>query len=257
MYKEQAPTGFKPDFLWGGATAANQLEGGWNLDGKGLTTAEVVKKATDRKVFSMSDVSKESIKEAIADKSDTNYPKRRGVDFYHHYKEDIALFAEMGFKSYRMSIAWSRIFPNGDDAEPNEKGLAFYYDVFDELAKYDIEPVVTLSHYEMPLHLTQKQNGWASRSTIDDFLKYTETVFKRYRDKVHYWLTFNEINSTTFGFIGSGSVDTDLSTTDEKLQLRYQALHHQFVASALAVKQGHEINSEFEIGSMSQIARTN
>lgn len=254
MYKEQAPTGFKPDFLWGGATAANQLEGGWNLDGKGLTTAEVVKKATDRKVFSMSDVSQESIKEAIADKSDTNYPKRRGVDFYHHYKEDIALFAEMGFKSYRMSIAWSRIFPNGDDAEPNEKGLAFYDDVFDELAKYDIEPVVTLSHYEMPLHLTQKQNGWASRSTIDDFLKYTETVFKRYRDKVHYWLTFNEINSTTFGFIGSGSVDTDLSTTDEKLQLRYQALHHQFVASALAVKQGHEINSEFEIGSM--LART-
>lgn len=247
MYRENVPTGFKDGFLWGGATAANQVEGGWNRDGKGLTTAEVVRKADDRKNFTMSDVTKESMAEAIADKSDEHYPKRRGVDFYDHYKEDIALFAEMGFKAYRMSIAWARIFPQGDDQEPNEAGLAFYDRVFDELAKYNIEPVVTLSHYEMPLHLTEKQNGWASRETINDFLRFTKTVFTRYQDKVKYWLTFNEINSTTFGFTGSGAIDAGLSER-EKTQIRYQSLHHQFIASALAVQQGHKINPEFKIG---------
>lgn len=249
MYKKDFPQTFKPGFLWGGATAANQVEGGWNRDGKGLTTAEVVRKADDRKNFSLSDVTPASLQQAITDKTDEFYPKRRGVDFYDHYKEDIALFAEMGFKAYRLSIAWSRIFPNGDDQEPNEAGLAFYDRVFDELAKYQIEPVVTLSHYEMPLHLTVKQNGWASRQTVDEFLKYTNVVFKRYQNKVKYWLTFNEINSTTFGFMGTGAVDAELSTS-EKLQLRYQALHHQFVASALAVQQGHEINPDFQIGCM-------
>ncbi|SMH69623.1 Aryl-phospho-beta-d-glucosidase [Latilactobacillus curvatus] len=249
MYSKQPITGFKPDFLWGGATAANQIEGAWNIDGKGLTTAEVVQKATDRQNFSMNAVTKDSIQTAIDDPTDTLYPKRRGIDFYHHYKEDIALFAEMGFKAFRMSIAWARIFPNGDDAQPNEKGLAFYDNVFAELKKYSIEPVVTLSHYEMPLALTLKYNGWASRETIAAFNRYTETVFKRYQHQVKYWMTFNEINAGTWGFTGTGAVDDTLAP-DEQLQLRYQALHHQFVASSIAVKQCHELMPDAKIGSM-------
>lgn len=249
MYKNSFPQGFKDGFLWGGATAANQLEGGWNLDHKGLTTAEVVERATDRKNFTFDKVTKESLEKALHDPSDTHYPKRRGVDFYHHYQEDIKLMAEMGFKAFRLSIAWARIFPNGDETTPNEEGLAFYDRVFDELAKYNIEPVVTLSHYEMPLGLTLKQNGWASRETITDFLRYTDVVFKRYAHKVKYWPTFNEINASTFGFMGTGALDSDLAP-QAQLQLRYQALHHQFIASALAVQQGHKINSDFKIGSM-------
>lgn len=249
MYKKDYPKGFKDSFLWGGASAANQVEGGWNLDGKGLTTAEVIRKAENRNDLTFNEVVMKSINEAVTDKTTDNYPKRRGVDFYHRYKEDIKLFAEMGFKTYRMSMAWSRIFPKGTESEPNEAGLAFYDHVFDELAKYNIEPVVTLSHYEMPLELTIKQNGWASRDTILRFTKYTEVVFKRYHDKVKYWLTFNEINSSAFGFMGTGAVDSDLSEK-EQFQIRYQSLHHQFLASALAVEQGHKINSEFKIGCM-------
>ncbi|AEV95741.1 glycoside hydrolase family 1 protein [Pediococcus claussenii] len=249
MYSKEFPKAFPKGFLWGGATAANQIEGAWNVADKGLTTAEVVKKAKNHADITLSSVSDESIQEAINDHSTKNYPKRRGIDFYDHYKEDIKLFAEMGFKAFRLSIAWARIFPQGDEAEPNEAGLKFYDDVFDELAKYGIEPVVTLSHYEMPLGLTLKQNGWESRATIDNFLRFTKVVFSRYRTKVKYWMTFNEINAATWGFVGTGAVDTD-KTTEEQLQIRYQSVHHQFVASALAVKQGHEINSNFKIGSM-------
>ena len=173
MYSKTMPTGFPKNFLWGGATAANQVEGGWNVDGKGLTTAEVVQKATDRKVMSMNEVTKESVQAAIDDQTDKLYPKRRGVDFYHHYKEDIKLFAEMGFKVYRLSLAWARIFPKGDEVEPNEAGLKFYDNVFAECHKYGIEPLVTISHYEMPLNLTLTNNGWASRKTIADFTRYT------------------------------------------------------------------------------------
>lgn len=250
MYHNEIPTGFPQGFLWGGATAANQLEGAWNVDGKGLTTAEVVKKATDRKDMSkMNLVTQESIQEAITDKTDEMYPKRRGIDFYHHYKEDIALFAEMGFKAFRLSIAWARIFPNGDDKEPNEAGLEFYDSVFAECRKYGIEPVVTISHYEMPLALTVRQNGWADRRTIDAFTRYAETVFKRYKGVVRYWMTFNEINSSTWGFMGTGAVDSDLDVKDQ-MNLRYQALHHQFIASARAVQIGHRIDSENKIGCM-------
>jgi len=171
------------------------------------------------------------------------------VDFYHHYKEDIALFAEMGFKAFRMSIAWARIFPKGDETTPNEAGLKFYDDVFAECHKYGIEPVVTISHYEMPLGLTLKQNGWASRTTIADFTRYTEALFKRYKGIVKYWMTFNEINASTWGFMGTGAVDSDLDAAAQT-QLRYQALHHEFVASALAVQQCHQIDPEAKIGSM-------
>ncbi|MFX3617697.1 MAG: glycoside hydrolase family 1 protein [Sporolactobacillus sp.] len=249
MYSKEIPTQFPQGFLWGGATAANQLEGAWNVDGKGLTTAEVVKKATSRENFSMSDISQESIQTAIADHSDSEYPKRRGIDFYHHYKEDIALFAEMGFKAFRLSIAWARIFPKGDEQKPNEAGLAFYDRVFAECHKFGIEPVVTISHYEMPLNLTLKQSGWANRETIAEFTKYTKVLFERYRGVVKYWMTFNEINAIQGGFVGTGAVDSDKSLA-EKAQLRFQALHHQFVASALAVQQCHQIDQEAKIGCM-------
>jgi len=249
MYSKTIPTGFPKGFLWGGATAANQVEGAWNVDGKGLTTAEVVKRADDRQKLTMNEVTKESLQAAIDDQTETLYPKRRGVDFYHHYKEDIALFAEMGFKAFRMSIAWARIFPKGDETTPNEAGLKFYDDVFAECHKYGIEPVVTISHYEMPLGLTLKQNGWASRTTIADFTRYTEALFKRYKGIVKYWMTFNEINASTWGFMGTGAVDSDLDAAAQT-QLRYQALHHEFVASALAVQQCHQIDPEAKIGSM-------
>lgn len=242
-------TPLKDDFLWGGATAANQIEGAWNEDGKGLTTAEVVKKATDRKKMTMSDITPATLAEAVADKTTTNYPKRRGIDFYHRYPEDIKLFAEMGFKALRISIAWARIFPHGDDTTPNEAGLKYYDRVFAECHKYGIEPVVTLSHYEMPLALTQKQNGWADRKTIAAFVRYATTVFERYKGKVKYWMTFNEINAAQWGFVGTGAVDSDLDE-NARLNLRYQALHHQFVASAKAVQIGHAIDPDNKIGCM-------
>lgn len=249
MYQANIPTTFPAGFLWGGATAANQLEGAWNVDGKGLTTAEVVKKAKNRQEFSMNAVTKETLAAAIADKTDKLYPKRRGIDFYHRYKEDIALFAEMGFKAFRLSIAWARIFPNGDEEKPNEAGLAFYDKLFAECHKYGIEPVVTISHYEMPLGLTLKQNGWASRDTIDAYVRYAKVLFERYKGQVKYWMTFNEINASTWGFTGTGALDDELSD-QEAMQLRYQALHHQFLASAQAVKIGHQIDPENQIGCM-------
>ena len=179
MYKSTIPTGFPEGFLWGGATAANQYEGAWNEDGKGLSTAEVVKKAEKRTDMNLGNITLEDIEIAIADKTDENYPKRRGVDFYHRFEEDLALMGEMGAKAFRISLAWTRIFPNGDETEPNEAGLAFYDKVFETMAKYGIEPVVTLSHYESPIHLTMTRNGWADRATIADFNRFTETVFRR------------------------------------------------------------------------------
>ena len=244
--------GFREGFLWGGATAANQLEGAWNLDGKGDSTADhftVGSRTTHRKFTRQID-------------PDLNYPSHEAIDFYHHYKDDIAVFAEMGFKVFRLSIAWTRIFPNGDDAEPNEKGLAFYRSVFEECQKHGIEPLVTLSHYEMPYHLCEEYDGWASRKTIDFFLNYCETVFNEYKTLVKYWLTFNEINILThsFGAIMAGGIISGASEnlnftgsqkeTDAEKHKRWNALHHQFVASAAAVKLGHKINPDAKIGCM-------
>lgn len=251
MYATDYPRGFKNGFLWGGATAASQIEGAWNIDGKKLSGAECIRGAKEGETHStLDEASRQSIEEAVNSDSIRDYPKRHGNDFYHRYPEDIKLLAEMGFKAFRISIAWSRIFPNGDELTPNEKGLAFYDRVFDEMHKHGIEPVVTLSHYEMPIGLTLKYNGWASREAITDFTRYTATVFKRYKDKVKYWMTFNEINTGTTGFHATGALEDGLKTTDEKLQLRYQALHHQFVASALATKQLHEIIPRAKMGCM-------
>ncbi|TWS95623.1 glycoside hydrolase family 1 protein [Streptococcus sp. sy018] len=232
---------FPKNFLWGGATAANQLEGAYNQDGKGLSVQDVTPNG--------------GVPANSADKNPriTDYPtsdnlKLEGIDFYHRYKEDIALFAEMGFKVFRMSIAWSRIFPKGDELEPNEAGLAFYDKVFDELAKYGIEPLVTLSHYETPLYLARTYNGWASRELITFYERYVRTVFMRYKDKVKYWLTFNEINSVLHAPFMSGGIVTPVENLSK--QDLYQAVHHELVASALATKLGHEINPEFKIGCM-------
>ena len=237
---------FPDGFFWGGATAANQFEGAWNVDGRGPSVDD-----------HFTGGSYERPREITIDiKPDLLYPNHDGIDFYHRYEEDIALFAEMGFTMFRMSISWSRIFPMGDDETPNEAGLAFYDRVFDCLREHGIEPLVTLSHYEMPYHLVEKYNGWASRELIGFFERYCATVFERYRDKVRYWLTFNEINCGTMdmgammetgiiqGFEGPASA---IRTTPQE---RYQALHHQFVASGRVVRLAHERYPEFKMGNM-------
>ncbi|MNO30486.1 Aryl-phospho-beta-D-glucosidase BglH [compost metagenome] len=238
---------FPQGFLWGGATAANQLEGGYREGGKGLSTADMITAGTHTTPRRITSVLEQGV----------NYPSHEAIDFYHHYKEDIQLFAEMGFKVYRMSIAWSRIFPNGDDAQPNEEGLRFYDSVFAELKKHHIEPLVTISHYEAPFHLAEQYNGWSNRRVIGFYVNYCEVIFNRYKDVVKYWLTFNEINILTmpFGSFMAGALlpegDADFgNTAGDNERLRYQALHHQFIASARAVKLGHSINKDFNIGCM-------
>lgn len=245
MTKYQFPEGF----LWGGATAANQLEGGYLEGGKGMNLADVMPGGKVRlKVIS------EPGFDFKIDNEKYVYPNHDGIDFYHRYKEDIALFAEMGFNTYRMSIAWSRIFPQGNELEPNEEGLAFYDRVFDELKKYNIEPVVTISHYEIPLYLITEYGGWRNREVIGFFERYATTLFKRYKNKVKYWLTFNEINGAThLPILGLGFSP---ETEETKLQDSFQGLHHQFVASALAVKAGHEIIPGSQIGCMLVYAPT-
>lgn len=224
---------FPKNFLWGGAVAANQCEGAYNEDGKGL---------------SIQDVMPHGIKTPHTDIPTEDNMKLIGIDFYHRYPEDIKLLAEMGFKTFRTSIAWSRIFPQGDDLEPNEKGLAFYDRLFDECHKYGIEPLVTLSHYETPLHLAKKYDGWVNRDLIAFYERYVRTVFARYKDKVKYWLTFNEINSVLHEPFMSGGIYTPKDQLSK--QDLYQAIHHELVASALATKIGHEMMPKAKIGCM-------
>ena len=236
-------SGLRKDFLWGGAVAANQLEGGWNKGGKGVSVIDVMTAGANG-------VPREITDGVIPGK---NYPNHEAIDFYGHYKEDTKLFAEMGFKCFRTSIAWTRIFPNGDDEQPNEEGLRFYDDMFDELLKYGIEPVITLSHFEMPYHLAKEYGGWVNRKVIGFFVKFAEVVMKRYKDKVKYWMTFNEINNQSnvdadiFGWTCSG---VRFSEYENKKEAMYQAVHHELVASAMVVKMGHEINPDMKIGCM-------
>lgn len=248
---------FPKDFLWGGATAANQFEGAWDVDGKGVSTSDcctrgsltsvrhVTYQTEDGQVKSKIMFGLDAPKGAKFGAFDGyDYPSHEGIDFYHHYKEDIALFAEMGFKTFRMSINWTRIFPNGDDEQPNEKGLQFYEDVFKELKKYGIEPLVTLSHYETPIALTNKWNAWADRRTIDCFVRYAKTCFERYNGLVKYWLTFNEINCISFGgFMAAGVASRD------PLMIA-NATRNQLLASALAVQEAHKVNPDMMVGNM-------
>ncbi|HID8743865.1 TPA: glycoside hydrolase family 1 protein [Enterobacter mori] len=222
---------FPDDFLWGGAVAANQVEGAYLEDGKGLSTSDVQPQG----VFG-------PVVERVAGDSGI---KDVAIDFYHRYPEDIKLFAEMGFSCLRVSIAWTRIFPNGDEQAPNEAGLAFYDRLFDELAAHDITPLVTLSHYEMPWGLVKHYGGWGSRQTIGFFERYARTVFARYGEKVKLWLTFNEINMS----LHAPMTGVGLPETSSKGEV-YQAIHHQLVASALAVKACHEIIPDAKIGNM-------
>ncbi|MEK5040324.1 glycoside hydrolase family 1 protein [Sporosarcina sp. FSL K6-3457] len=234
---------FPEGFLWGGATAANQMEGGFYEGDKGLNIADVLPGGKERLQILM----KPGFDFEI-DKTKYSYPNHEGIDFYHRYKEDIALFAEMGFKAFRMSIAWTRIFPQGDELEPNEEGLAFYDRVFDELHKYGIEPVVTISHYEMPVNLVKDYGGWRNREVVTFFERYVNAIFTRYKDKVKYWMTFNEINSgLMMPIMGLGF---SIEKEEDKYQGTYQAFHHQFVASSIAVKACHEIIPESQIGCM-------
>lgn len=247
---------FPEHFLWGGATAANQFEGGWKEGGKGPSVSDVAK-FTDPKemkdlldVHGLCDITDEQIKEALETDDEVFYPKRHGIDFYHRYKEDIALLAGMGFKVYRMSIAWSRIFPKGDEEVPNEEGLAFYDRVFDECLKYNMQPLVTMSHYEPPLYLATEYNGWYNRKTIDFFVRYVDVITKRYKDKVKYWLTFNEIDSIIrHPFMTGGLIESRFKKKQFE-EVEYQAMHHQFVASALAVKITHENIPDAKVGCM-------
>ena len=245
---------FPKNFLWGGALAANQCEGAYLEDGKGLSVPDMILGGdinTPRTICKYIQKNK-------------FYPSHEAIDFYHRYKEDIGLFAQMGFKVLRISINWARIYPTGEEAVANEAGLKFYDKIFDECHKYGIEPMVTLSHYEMPWHLVEKYQGFYSRIVIDYYLKYAKTCFKRYRNKVKYWLTFNEINAGTMadplasimglGYMTRKDLQRNEPCTFDELsdnpQERYTALHHELVASALAVIEGHKINPEFMIGNM-------
>ncbi len=233
---------FPKNFLWGGATAANQCEGGYKEGGRGLANEDVAPHGKDRfpvlagkmKMFECDD--------------EHYYPAHEAINMYHHYKEDIKLFAEMGFKCYRLSIAWTRIFPTGVEETPNEEGLKFYESLFDECLKYGIEPLVTICHFDVPMYLVEKYGAWRDRKLVDLYVKYCAAIFTRYKDKVKYWLTFNEINMILhLPFIGAGLYIEEGENED---QIKYQAAHHQLVASALATKLAKEINPEFKIGCM-------
>ena len=223
---------FPKNFLWGGAVAANQCEGAYQEDGKGLSVQDVLPRG---------------IRGSRTKLPTEENLKLEAIDFYHRYPQDIKMFAEMGFKVFRTSIAWSRIFPKGDEEQPNEAGLEFYDRVFEECRKYGIEPLVTLSHYETPLYLAETYNGWTDRRMIGFYERYVRTVFKRYRGKVKYWLTFNEINSLLHAPFMSGGIANMQGLTEQDL---YQAAHHELVASALAIKIGHEMMPDAMIGCM-------
>lgn len=234
--------GFPDKFLWGGAIAANQAEGAYNVDGKGLTTVDMIPHGEKRMFVKLGDMYPVEMIEG------ENYPSHEAIDFYHHYKEDIAMFAEMGFKCFRTSIAWARIFPNGDEDTPNEAGIAFYVDMFKECQKYGIEPLVTLCHFDVPMGLVRKYDSWKSREMIDQFVKYAKVCFERFDGLVQYWLTFNEINILLHSpFSGAG---ISFQEGENREQVKYQAAHHELVASALVTKLAHSINPNNKVGCM-------
>ncbi|WP_242326751.1 glycoside hydrolase family 1 protein [Enterococcus avium] len=243
-------TFFPEHFLWGGAIAANQSEGSWNKDGRGSSVADTAPYYENQdyaKYAAFDELSIEEIEKRLADKKDI-YPKRWGIHFYERYEEDIALFAEMGFKALRMSISWSRIFPKGDEKEPNKAGLDFYHRVFRTLKQYDIEPIVTLSHYETPAYLATKYGGWINRKMLTFFSHYCETVISEFKDSVKYWMAFNEINVIDHSFYVGGAVPTDY-IKDEKTD-KYQVIHHLFMASAMAKKILKDISPNAQMGGM-------
>ncbi|SHE64004.1 6-phospho-beta-glucosidase [Seinonella peptonophila] len=243
------PKTFPNDFLWGGAIAANQSEGAYLEDGKGLCVADINRYQGDVEITKRSnkEITVQEIKRALED-TKGYYPKRTGIDFYHRYPEDIALLAETGMNAFRTSINWSRIFPNGDESEPNEAGLLFYDRLIDELLKHGMEPVITLSHYEMPLHVALEYNGWYNRKTIDFFVKYCEVIFKRFQHKVKYWILVNQINLISFESFNHLGIPADRVSNLE--EAKYQGIHHELVACAKATKIAKQINPSMHIGIM-------
>ncbi|UUX33113.1 6-phospho-beta-glucosidase [Fundicoccus culcitae] len=233
---------FPKDFLWGGATAANQLEGAYNVDGRGLANVDVIPHGEDRQAI----ITGKMKHTAFDDKH--FYPAKKAIDHYHRYKEDIALFAEMGFKTYRFSIGWTRIFPKGDERTPNEAGLKFYDDLINECIKYDIEPLVTITHFDIPMHLVDEYGGWRNRKMLEFYERLVTVLFNRYKGKVKYWLTFNEINVLFRDpFIGAGIVFDD---GENEEQVKFNAAHHELMASAIATKIAHEVDPENKVGCM-------
>jgi len=243
------PTAFPADFFWGGAVAANQCEGAYLEGGKGLCLADInrFEPDVDIKKKKNEEVTMADIEFAIKDQAGY-YPKRSGIDFYHRYKDDLKMLAETGMNSFRTSINWARIFPNGIESEPNEEGLRFYDDLIDEIIKNGMEPLITVSHYEMPLHLATEYNGWHNRKTIDFFVNYCKVLFDRYKDKVKYWILVNQINLFTFESFNSLGIPAD--RFENLLEAKYQGIHHQLVACARATKIAKEINKEMQIGLM-------
>lgn len=245
-----APSGFPKNFMWGGAIAANQAEGAWNTDGRGPSQADIMllpKKYSRLGSFG-ENVTRADIEHALADK-EGNYPRRRGIDFYHTYASDLELMAEMGFKCFRTSFSWSRIFPNGDEDEPNEDGLKFYDHLIDKMLELHIEPVMTISHYEIPTHLILKYGGWANPKMIDFFMKFAKTLLNRYQNKVKYWIIFNQENDV-YGwgeFAGLGILKGEHENQEQTM---FQAVHYQFVANAMIVKYAHELNPDLQMGMM-------
>ena len=233
---------FPEGFLWGGATAANQCEGGYNEGGRGLANVDVIPHGADRGPVMA------GLRKMLDFEEGYYYPAQVGIDMYHRYKEDIALFAEMGFKTYRLSIGWTRIFPKGDEDEPNEEGLAFYEDLFRECQKHGIEPLVTITHFDCPIHLIKEYGGWRNRKLIDFYKKLVRVLFTRYKGLVKYWLTFNEINMILhLPFMGAGLV---FEEGEDQEAAKYLAAHHELVASAWATKIAHEIDPEMKVGCM-------
>lgn len=234
--------GFSKNFLWGGATAANQCEGGCFDGGKGLGTVDVIPAGPYRKAVCFGEMDYHLLPK------DASYPSREAVDMYHHWKEDIALMAEMGFQCCRFSLSWERIFPTGEEERPNEEGLRFYEQMIDELLKYQIQPVVTICHFDLPLALEEKYGAWRSRKVVEAYVRYCDTIFRRFRGKVRYWMTFNEINMLLhMPFMGAG---IRFREGENRSAVLYQAAHHELVASALATKLAHEIDPENKIGCM-------
>ena len=249
---KQLPTGFPKDFLWGGAVAACQIEGAYDVDGRGLSTSDIHRydKEMDR-----AHIEKEGggtlaqIKAAMNDK-EGYYPKRYGIDFYHTYKSDLALFKEMGFRAFRTSISWSRIFPKGDEEEPNEKGLQFYDALIDEIIKDGMEPVITMSHYDIPLYLVTEYGGFANRKVAEFFVRYAKVLLERFKGKVKYWIVCNQVNLVPTVQFGSLGIYDDQTTPDKMEELMYQAVHNQFVACAKIKKMASSIDPNAVLGTM-------
>lgn len=233
---------FPQGFLWGGALAANQAEGAYLEGGKGLTTVDMIPHGANRMAVKLGQEKRFTLRD------DEFYPSHEAIDFYHRYKEDIALMAEMGFTVFRTSIAWARLYPKGDEAEPNPEGIAFYRAMFEECRKYGIEPLVTLCHFDVPMHLVVEYGSWRNRQMVDFFTRYARTCFEAFDGLVKYWLTFNEINILLHSpFSGAGLV---FEEGEEREQVKYQAAHHELVASALATRIAHEVNPASQVGCM-------